>query len=245
MKPTTIIALIAVLHAGWCLNSEAAVFSEDEKITLSGRVTDYEGVPSDSALVEIKNMDFSTAFKTYTDEEGYYSMDVSKGKYLAMIAINPGEYPRFSDLPEEEQRLEYWAWNFIADNDTTINMKYHRLELYGLNVFRIHGSAPGYTIYCRPMGLGRLHEGKKDLCPDPDDLEIVVEINGEPVNVNMKQKVREYVPDGELYGYLLHVNPPAKTGNKPFDIFRVKMRDISNNDIGEASYYLERPGYNN
>jgi len=213
---------------------------DPENIMISGKVTYFNGDPVDSALVEVKNKDFSPAFSTHTDKNGNYSLQVKKGKYLGLLAIRMDEYPRSSSLPAEEQKLEFWAWNFIADNDTLINMQYHRLEIYGLNAFRIYGSYPGYTIYCRPMSLGRLHEGKSDLAPEPEELDITVEINGTAVKLNMKQKVREFVPGDELYGYLLHVDLPDEKTVKAYDIFRIKMKNMSNGDTGEALLYKER-----
>lgn len=210
---------------------------------ITGKVTYFNGDPVDSALVEVKNKDFSTAFNTHTDKNGNYTLHVKKGKYLGLLAIRMDEYPRFSSLPDEEQKLEFWAWNFIADSDTIINMQYHRLEIYGLNAFRIYGSYPGYTIYCRPMSLGRLHEGKTDLAPEPEELDITVEINGKAVKLNMKQKVREFVPGDELFGYLLHVDLPEEKSGKPYDIFRIKMENLTNGDKGEALLYKENSFY--
>lgn len=37
-------------------------------------------------------------------------------------------------LPESEHRLEFWAWDFIADRDTTLDIRYHRMEAYLLTV---------------------------------------------------------------------------------------------------------------
>lgn len=54
-------------------------------------------------------------------------------------------------LAEKDQRLEFWAWNFIADRDTTLNIRYHRMEVYGLRIFHIPGGMPTYQIYVRPM----------------------------------------------------------------------------------------------
>ena len=47
----------------------------------------------------------------------------------------------------KDQRLEFWAWNFIADRDTTLNIRYHRMEVYGLRIFHIPGGMPTYQIY--------------------------------------------------------------------------------------------------
>jgi hypothetical protein len=212
-------------------------------VTISGRVSHFDGNPVDSALVEIKNNDFSTAYNTYTDSEGYYELTISPGNYLALLSVRMDEYPRFSSLPEEDQKLEFWAWNFIAPSDTVIDIRYDRLEIYGLNAFRIYGATPGYTIYCRPMSLGLLHSGNDDLCPEPEDLDIDIEINGSPVELNMVQKVREFVPGGELYGLLLHVGLPENKAKGEYDLFRLVMRHRTNGDAGEALLYRESTVY--
>lgn len=61
-----------------------------------------------------------------------------------MGAINMSTYPHTvkPGLAKKDQRLEFWAWNFIADRDTTLNIRYHRMEVYGLRIFHIPGACP-------------------------------------------------------------------------------------------------------
>ncbi|MDR1348038.1 MAG: carboxypeptidase-like regulatory domain-containing protein, partial [Prevotellaceae bacterium] len=133
-------------------------------ITVSGRVTDFDGNAIDSSIVEISHADFSSAYETYTDKDGYYSINnVKKGKYMAIYAMRPKEYPRANTVPDDEMRLEFWAWNVIADTDLIINPRYHRLELYGTNVFKVEGGYNGVMIYVRPMSLGKLLSYSKDV----------------------------------------------------------------------------------
>ncbi|MDR0732924.1 MAG: carboxypeptidase-like regulatory domain-containing protein [Dysgonamonadaceae bacterium] len=57
-------------------------------ITISGQVTDFNGNPVDSCIVEIFHPDFSTTYETYTNGNGYYAINnVKKGKYMALYAI--------------------------------------------------------------------------------------------------------------------------------------------------------------
>lgn len=231
--------LIAAVH----IVGAAEKDDDPSLVTIRGKVSHFDGSTVDSALVEIKNDDFSTAYSTYTDSEGYYKLTVSPGNYLVLLSVRMDEYPRFSSLAEEEQKLEFWAWNFIARSDTVIDIRYDCLEIYGLNAFRIYGATPGYTIYCRPMSLGLLYAGNDDLCPEPEDLDIDVEINGSPVELNMVQKVKEYVPDGELYGLLLHVGLPEKKAKGEYVLFRLVMRHRTNGDAGEALLYRESTVY--
>ncbi|HQF41594.1 MAG TPA: carboxypeptidase-like regulatory domain-containing protein [Ignavibacteriaceae bacterium] len=219
-------------------------------ILISGIVTDFDNNPIDSAFVEIKYSDFSTAYKTYSDKNGYYEIQIKKGKYLALASMKLAEYPSAnSTLPKEKQKLEFWCWNLVADEDLTINIRYNRLEIYGVNVFRIQGATPGYTIYCRPISLTRFFSGPDedlsqiDLCPNPDELSVKVKINGNYVNVNMKEKVREYVPEGSLFGYLIHVDLPNQLNEKTYDIMEIEMLDIKTKDKGEAFYFIEKENY--
>lgn len=138
-----------------------------ETVTISGQVTDFEGRPIDRCNVLLYYSDFSTAYETMTDKDGKYVMQsVKKGKYMTLYALRLEEYPRGSVLPKESQRLEFWAWNVIADRDLIINPRYHRLELYGTNAFKIFGGYDGLMIYFRPMSLGKLQKLDKDLIED-------------------------------------------------------------------------------
>ena len=224
--------------------------AQTDSITISGIVTDFEGQPVDSALVELKYSNFKTAYETLTDNKGQYRLKVLKGRYLALASLKMSEYPvAGSILPKDEQRLEFWAWNVIAEENLNFNIKYHRLEIYGVNVFRIQGATPGYTIYCRPMSLTRgfSEPDKKlnfiDLCPPPEEVDVKVEINGYPIKVNMKEKVKEYVANGICYGYLLHVNLPIEQTDKNFDIFHIEMTDLKNGDRGEAVYFKNKDNF--
>jgi len=224
--------------------------AQTDSIKISGIVTDFEGHPVDSALVEVKRSNFKTAYETFTDNKGQYSLKVLKGKYLALASLKMSEYPiAGSSLPKDEQRLEFWAWNVIAEDDIIFNIKYHRLEIYGVNVFRIQGATPGFTIYCRPMSLTRgfSEPDKKldfiDLCPPPEELDVKVKINGYPVKINMKEKVKEYVSNGICYGYLLHIDLPTEQTNKNYDIFHIEMTDLKNGDKGEAVCFRKKDEY--
>lgn len=225
---------------------------KDGFVTIKGHVTDYEGRPLPDASVVWKDESFSkNLFSTMTDVAGHYEISIKKGRYHSMMALNMDEYPvTGSTLPEEDQRLEFWAWDFIADRDMTFDMQYHRLEVYGLNVFRIQGATPGYTIYCRPMSLTRTLEWQKDptpaarLAPSPEELEVEVTIDGEKVPVRMKQEVREYWSETESSNaYLLFTDMPKEKTDLPYRIFRVRLTDLANGDKGEAVYFLEKKTY--
>lgn len=175
-------------------------------------------------------------------------------------------------LAEKDQRLEFWAWNFIADRDTTLNIRYHRMEVYGLRIFHIPGGMPTYQIYVRPMSLTRTLQWQKEeksslvhaqdlskieqtglskqakgvlLAPSADKLKAIVWINGEEVPVLMKQEIKEYF-DATEYGnaYLLTVDMPRHQKNiLPYRIFKVELTDLENGDRGEGLYYMEKENY--
>ncbi len=227
------------------------VNAQNDLITISGVVSDFEGNPIDSAIVELKHSDFQTAYETLTDVDGRYKLKVLKGEYIALASMRMDEYPLANSvLPKNKQRLEFWSWNVIAQEDIILNIKYHRLEIYGVNVFRIQGAAPGYTIYCRPMSLTRgfaeLDEKELsfiDLCPPPEELDIRVEINEQPVKINMKQKIKEYVNKGICYGYILNIDLPKVQTDKDYNIFHIEMTDLKNGDKGEAVYFMKKNDY--
>lgn len=223
----------------------------NDYVTISGRVTDYNGNPLDSVSVFWQNEKFADIQEDITNKDGYYTSRVKKGKYYAMGMLNISDYIiAGSAKPEEDLRLEFWAWNFIADRDTIFNIQYHRMEVYGVNIFQIQGATPGYTIYCRPMSLTRFLADKKNpkdkklLAPAPDKLEVKVTIDGEQVPLKMKQEVEEYFSENERgNAYLLFVDLPNKKTDLPYSVFRIQMTDLENGDKGEAVYFLEKQQY--
>ena len=212
--------------------------SESETIVISGKVTDFEGNPIDSAIVELFHADFSTAYSTYSDENGNYKLtDVKKGKYLAMYVLRPKEYPRKNAVPKEEMRLEFWAWNVIADRDLEINPRYHRLELYGLNAFMPIGSGTGIWLYARPMSLGKLLEYDSEIYTDKSKIDEIVDINvypehfkaeafvdDKPVPIKSIQKVVEIEGTEKkppMIGYLVNID--FNITQKPERPYKIKL----------------------
>lgn len=79
-----------------------------ENITISGKVTDFEGKPIDSCRVKLMYSDFSSAYEVYTDKKGDYLIpNVEKGKYMALYAIRPKEYPRQNAVLSKDMKLEF------------------------------------------------------------------------------------------------------------------------------------------
>ncbi len=226
--------------------------TSDDYVTITGHVTDYQNNPLDSVSVTWQDKRFTKAVaETTTDRKGYYEIKLKKGRYYCMSALNMEQYiVTGSTLPAEDLRLEFWGWNYIVDRDTVFNMQYHRLEVYGINVFSIQGGTPGYMIYCRPMSLtktldyGLPSKGKVRLAPSPENMKIKVTVNGEEVAVLNKQEVEEYWSETEsTNAYLLTVDLPKKRNALPYLVFRVQMTDLENGDMGEATYFLEKKKY--
>lgn len=236
----------------------ALTLQAQNTITISGRVTDFEGSPIDSCKVTVLHPDFSTAYGTYSDKGGYYAIpNVKKGKYAAIIAMRPKEYPRPPEVPEQDMRLEYWAWNVIADSDLVINPRYHRLELYGTTVFKEHGGYPSLMIYTRPMSLGRmltngedvykdkskLEQPQVDLSAEPEDIEFHVWADDAPLTIRSVQPVDEWVGGGRQKAYLLYVDLPVATSAK-YVIFRVAAFNRAyGGEWGENVFFYELPKY--
>ena len=250
-------------------------YAQQDSVTIKGRVTDYNGQPIEKASVMWQKQDFTEAAQTITNKDGYYSARVPKGKYYSVACINMDTYPHTAKTgtSEADQRLEFWGWDFIADRDTTLNIQYHRMEVYGLRVFHIPGGMPTYQIYVRPMSLTRtlkwMKESKPDsfnrtqnlngieqnaenkqakstlLAPSADKLKAVVWIDGEEVPILMKQEIKEYYEADEWgNAYLLTVDFPKRSNKSlPYRIFKVELTDLENGDRGEGLYYMEKENY--
>lgn len=243
-------------------NSIVKAQQSNKYVVIKGHVTDYHGKPLKNVSVAWQDRLFTKAlFEAVTDSTGYYEAKVKKGCYSNMSALNMDEYivTGFS-LPEKDLRLEFWGWNFIADRDTTFDMQYNRLEVYGVNVFRIEGGTPAYTIYCRPMSLTRTLSYNRDnagnvsfkkepsgrvrFAPSPKQMKIKVTINGEEVKVLDEKEIDEFWTDStSSNAYLLTVDLPKQKCNLPYSIFRIQMTDTENGDRGEAVYFLEKKRY--
>ena len=154
----------------------AGYAQQRDSVTIRGQVTDYNGQPIDSCSIFWQSPSFDDIKQAITDKNGYYTTRIPKGKYQSMGAINMSTYPHTvkPGLAEKDQRLEFWEWNFIADRDTTLNIRYHRMEVYGLRIFHIPGGMPTYQIYVRPMSLTRtLQWQNKDFTHAPEDKHVI------------------------------------------------------------------------
>lgn len=170
-----------------------------------------------------------------------------------MYAVRPVEYPSWSEAADEDMRLEFWAWNVLADKDLIIDPRYHRLELYGTVIFERSGGYPGVVIYTRPMSLGRfLSYGREDMAAEgadlsvePDEIEFKVYAGGIPLTVRSIQPVEEYTGGGRQVAYLLYVDMPEMKREK-YSIFRIEAFNRAHGgERGENLYFYEWPVYEN
>lgn len=107
-----------------------------------------------------------------------------------------------ADYPQEgykllstQQRLEFRAWSLVAQAEMTLDIRYPRLEVSGLTAFRLYGTRPGFTLMRLPRPLVA---GTPDIVPSAGsvsrtgDLAIEARINGESVQTDLKQIVRDF-----------------------------------------------------
>jgi hypothetical protein len=260
MKKATILAEIFIttlfLFVNACSNKQQT--QAINTITISGQVTDFDGNPIDSCVVQLMHEDFSIVSETYSDKSGHYALkDVEKGKYMAIYAIRPKEYPREDVVPAADKRLEFWAWNVIADKNLTINPRYHRLELYGFNVFEVYGGYPALMAYVRPMSVGkylsyekeiwldkRKAEKAADISVNPQDIEFKIYAGNEPLKIYSVQTIIEYSGENQPFnGYFLQFERPKQRPEK-YCIFRIEAtHNLFGIEKGENIYFYEIKDY--
>ena len=216
------------------------MFGQNDSITISGMVTDFEGQPIEKALVMLKGNDFSKFVDTtYSNHLGQYSLKAKKGKYSGLASVKMEDYGK--------TKLEFWAFEIPAYENLNIDVRYDKLEVYGVNVFQVQGAYPGYTIYFRPMSLTRSLSVDKnsnvlDIAPPLNKIDVQVEINGENVKVNSIQRIEEFTGKQKMYAYLIQTDF-GKQRNDKYNEIRILVEDKENGDRGEAIYFKEKVKY--
>lgn len=238
--------------------------SPQSHVSISGRVTDYNNQPIDSCHVSISNADFSTLYETLTDKNGEYRLDsIPAGRYAAICAMRPKEYPRMNMVPKEDMKLEFWAWNVIADRDITLDLRYDKLELYGTTAFIEYGGRQELLIYTRPMSVTKSISyynfiDKSDaeingpkVTIDPQYMEFEVFCDGKPLEIYSVQHLSLPHTNGRSENkgnddcYLIQTRIPSDIYShweKPYEI-RVVGHNTEYDEWGENVYYLEAPHY--
>lgn len=247
------------LLSAWIILSVFGVLAQTgNTITISGHVSDFDGNPIDSCQVDLFDKNFETLYTAYSDSTGRYELkNIEKGRYMAMYALRMKEYPRANAVPEKDMRLEFWAWNIIADRDLIINPRYHKLELYGLNVFKVTGGYNGFFIYFRPMSVTKyisyskedyldkkkMEDKVADISVSPEYLDVKVFADGEPMKINSITPVEEYNGTMSITGYIMQVDAPKAKSDKPYIVFRVEAENREFNEKGENLYFYEVKDY--
>lgn len=226
-----------------------------DTVKISGKITDFKGNPVDSCSIIVYNPDFSTAYQTLSNSDGYYSFDsIPKGKYAAIAAIRINEYPRSMQVAPKDMKLEFWAWNVIADRDITLDAKYDKLELYGTKAFMEYGGRQEMLIYTRPMSVTKFiayqnSAGKSDAAKypivtvEPQYMSFEVFVDGEPVDIYSTQPLALTNTNSDQCDtcYLLQVRLPKnynRNNRKPYEV-RVTGHNSQYDEHGECVYYLE------
>jgi len=215
----------------------AASAAEPNMHVLQGTVTDFSGHPIAGATVEVRDKKFDALYSTKSDEGGHYSLKVADGLYESITCIRMKDYASKS--------LEFWAWHIPVHADMTLDMRYDRLEVYGVNVFRIQGAYPGTVIYFRPMSLTRYPDFVKsggDLAPSKDELEVTIDVNGKQAKINSVQPIVEYAGEKSVTGYIVQI-AKSKAEKPDVDVIHIVAKDKKTGDMGEGYYFWTKPQY--
>lgn len=226
------------------------------RVTLSGKVTDFNGNPIDSALVRVMDRNFKVPYLSYSDRNGFYSMEVEKGNYNCVYATKVSEY--------RKTKLEYWAWNVPIFDDIEINPQYNNMEIYGIKVIEpVVTPYETYMIYFRPMSLKKIiglvesqNVNKKEfekigkveqlLEPTQDNTfniapnsisegELSVKINDIESKIVNIQRVKEFARGMNTYGYFIQVLKPVEIQNMDLDYDKISivLNSTETNEIGD------------
>lgn len=78
--------LLSILVLFFCLNSTINAQKQKDLVTITGKVSDYDGNPIGNCSVMFQNSNFDVLFETKTDENGTYQINIPKGKYSNRIS---------------------------------------------------------------------------------------------------------------------------------------------------------------
>lgn len=231
---------------------------QKETVIISGVVTDFNSQPIDSSVVQIMDRSFTPIYQTHTGKNGAYSLEVKKGTYAAIFAMRLKEYPRMNAVPESDMRLEFWGWNLVADRDLKINPRYGKLELYGTTVYAVIGGYDGVFLYFRPMSVSKYLSYSKEIYLDkakagkiadpsvkPEHLKVNVYADDELLKINSIQSVQEFAGEESrpMTAYLIQLDAPKKTTDKPYIIYRVEAENTEYGEKGENIYFYEKKNF--
>lgn len=189
---------------------------------IEGYVTGKDKVPIANAIVEIKGEEFVTLFKTESDANGYYVLDIPTGKYPFLTAVK--DYGI--------NYLEYWCQNISLQSNMSLNISFDKLEIYGLHVFSVKGAGNSLMVYFRPMSLPKFQQGKQDIAPE--GIVIKATIDNQELRIININIVKEFADGRELTAYLVQVE--ISQSNLLWHKFDLQITD-ANNHYGAATVY--------
>ena len=165
---------------------------------LFGYTCGKDGQPICGAVVEIKDTNFQTLYRTESDEHGFYQIDVANAVYPFVAAVK--DYG--------VRYLEYWCQNLDLNQDQRLDVKFDTLEIYGLHPFWIKGGLNALMVYFRPMSLDKFQKGERDIAPELECIQVT--LDGKAAEILVRNQVRESIGDRELTAYLIHVSNPKE-----------------------------------
>jgi len=251
-----------ILLFGCILMTLLSCTKQNGEYKISGKVTDFNGTPIDSALIKLMNEKFETVYETLSDQKGNYSMKVKEGNYYCLYAIKSRDY--------RVSKLEYWNWNVPIHQNMTINPQYDKMEIYGINVFEPQVSPQEtYMIYFRPMSLYKslqmvseqkiekkafkdakrteelLNKSEKLINISPDSIapnELKIEINGIKAKIVGINKITEYARGFLMYGYCIQVLKPEQNDKSrlEYDLISITLNSIATGEIGKGEAFVKR-----
>ena len=191
---------------------------------LDGYVRNNDNAPISKATVEIKGADFGTLYSAESDENGYYKFDIPAGYYPFLVAIK--DYA--------VDYLEYWCQNIRLRENTSLDVSFDKLEIYGLHVFSVKGAGNGLMVYFRPMSLIKFQNGEQDIAPN--DIAIKIMLDGKECPVVIANSVKEFASEREMSAYLVQIETSGSdmTWNK----LDIQIRDNESN-YGAATIFNE------
>lgn len=209
-----------------------------DKVKLFGKVTDFMNNPLSEAFIRVQDETFRYDIaNTFTDQNGYYELLLDKGTYSSVWICQ--DY--------QETQLEYWARNVPIFSDLELNARVDGLEVYGGNVFRIHGYNQ-LMIYFRPMSLKRGNFLRNndlikslqviDTCPNLTFDNIHISVNNHDTTICQISKVRESIGNDQfMYSYLVQIDLNSKLNIHDYNKIHISILDEETGERGEGSIF--------
>lgn len=191
---------------------------------IKGIVCDKNSKVLSDVIVELKNEKFETVVSGKTDINGRFVIETDKDTYSYLIAVK--EY--------RTEYLEYWCRNIRSDDESELNIRIDKLEVYGINAFVIGGAYDSIMVYFRPMSLVKFLNKEENICPDIVDIRVL--IDEECAKVIEKNVVKESIGDGLMDAYLIQIKKSGGSVSSLWKSIEIEIEDKDGN-IGIAKIY--------